>query len=152
MVLVMDDVQHLQLIKSPFTPLALLKKLDPTIVRWLGSKFPVTVSSPVKSLHDEQSFWQYLARQLLTNSTALVLRGGDRLAETGDIGDEAFVLLSGNVEIPDRRGAILTRVEKGVIIGEIAYLAATPRTANMAGAQDAEVLVLTQETLKKHAN
>ncbi len=61
-------------------------------------------------------------------------------------------MLSGNVEIRDRRGAILTRVEKGVIIGEIAYLAATPRTANMAGAQDAEVLVLTQETLKKHAN
>ena len=82
MVLVMDDVQHLQLIKSPFTPLALLKKLDPTIVRYLGSKFPVTVSSPVQSLHDEQSFWQYLAWQLLKNSTALVLRGGDRLAET----------------------------------------------------------------------
>ena len=35
------------------------------------------------------------------------------------------------------------------MIGEIAYLAATPRTAEMFVTQDAEVLVLTQETLKK---
>jgi|TARA_B100001964_G_scaffold13202_3_gene13780 signal-transduction protein with cAMP-binding, CBS, and nucleotidyltransferase domain len=90
------------------------------------------------------------ARRFLKNSTTLVLRGGDRLAKAGDIGDEAFVLLSGNVEIRDRRGAVLASLEKGAIIGKITYLAATPRTADMAGTQNAEVLVLTQETLKKN--
>ncbi len=51
------------------------------------------------------------ARRFLKNSTTLVLRGGDRLAKAGDIGDEPFVLLSGNVEIRDQRGAVL-RVSK----------------------------------------
>ncbi|MBT3373569.1 MAG: cyclic nucleotide-binding domain-containing protein [Rhodospirillaceae bacterium] len=172
MVLVMDDVQHLQSINSPFAPLALLKKPDPTIVRWFGGKFPEAASRPVKALRDEQNLWQYLTRQLhqnplngvplfdslsydeaqrfLKNSTTLVLRGGDRLAKAGDISDEAFVLLSGNAEIRNRRGLVLAHFDKGAVIGEIAYLAATPRTADMVVTQDAEVLVLTQESLKKN--
>ncbi len=172
MVLVMDDVQHLQSINSPFAPLALLKKPDPTIVRWFGGKFPEAASRPVKALRDEQNLWQYLTRQLhqnplhgvplfenlsydearrfLKNSTTLVLRGGDYLARAGDVSDEAFIVLSGNVEIHDRQGLVLAHFDKGAVIGEIAYLAATPRTADMMVTQDAEVLVLTQETLKKN--
>ncbi|MDP6830736.1 MAG: cyclic nucleotide-binding domain-containing protein [Alphaproteobacteria bacterium] len=170
MILVMDDVQHLQSINSPFAKLALLKKPDPSIVKWFGSKFPEAASRPVKALRDEQNLWQYLTQQLhqnplhgiplldglnydearrfLKNATTLALRGGDRLAKAGDIGNEAFVLLSGNVEIHDRRGSIIARFDKGAVIGEIAYLAATPRTADMLVTQDAEVLVLNQETLK----
>ncbi len=171
MILVMDDVQHLQSINSPFAKLALLKKPDPSIVQWFGSQFPEASGRPVKALRDEQYLWQYLTRQLhqnplhgiplldglgydearrfLNNASVLVLRSGDRLARAGDMGNEAFVLLSGNVEIRDRHGSLVAGFDKGAVIGEIAYLAATPRTAEMFVTQDAEVLVLTQETLKK---
>jgi CRP-like cAMP-binding protein len=88
------------------------------------------------------------ARRFLRNATTLVLRSGDRLARIDAMSDEAFVMLSGNVEVRDRNGAIVARFDKGAVVGEIAYLAAMPRTAEIVVTNDAEVLVLTQATFK----
>ena len=65
------------------------------------------------------------------------------------MGDEAFVLLSGNIEIRDRHGSILARFAKGAVVGELAYLAATPRSADIVITRDAEVLVLTKDMFRK---
>ena len=148
MVLVMDDVLHLQAINSPFAPLALLKTPDQSIVSWFAGKFPDAAGRQVKALRDEQRLWEYLTRQLhqnpfhgvplledltydeaqrfLKNATTLVLRSGDRLARAGDIGEEAFVLLSGMIEIRYRKGAVMAHFTKDAVVGEIAYVAATP--------------------------
>jgi NTE family protein len=88
------------------------------------------------------------ARRFLRNATTLVLRDGDRLARIGDMSDEAFILLSGTVNSLGRYGSVMARFDKGAVVGEIAYLAATPRTAEIIVTKDAEILVLTQNTFK----
>ncbi len=171
MVLVMDDVAHMHSINSPFTALAMLKTPDQSVVGWFASKFPEAAGRKVKALRDEQKMWEYLthqlhqnplhgvplfeelsydeARRFLKNASTLALRAGERLARTGDMGDEAFVLLSGNIEIRDRHGSILARFAKGAVVGEMAYLAATPRSADIVITRDAEVLVLTKDVFRK---
>ena len=170
MILVMDDYDHLQTINSPFAKLALLKKPEPSISNWFRDKFPEAARRPVKALRDEQNMWHYLTQQLhqnplhgvplfdglsydearrfLRNATTLVLRDGDRLARIGDMSDEAFILLSGTVNILGRYGSVMARFDKGAVVGEIAYLAATPRTAEIIVTKDAKILVLTQNTFK----
>ncbi len=95
------------------------------------------------------TFFTLSARQFVKNATTLILRSGDRLARADDTAFEAFVVLSGNVEIRDRDGSVLARFDRGSTVGEIAYLAAMPRTADIVVTQDAEVLVLTQEMFRK---
>ena len=170
MILVMDDIDHLQAINSPFAKLAVMQKPDLGVAKWFHANFPEAANRPVKALRDEQNLWQYLTQQLhqnplhgvplfdglsydearrfLRNATTLVLRSGDRLARIDAMSDEAFVMLSGNVEVRDRNGAIVARFDKGAVVGEIAYLAAMPRTAEIVVTNDAEVLVLTQATFK----
>ncbi len=171
MILVMDDVEHLTTINSPFARLTTSKKPDPGIASWFRETFPDAAGRPVKALRDEGKLWEYLTRQLhqnplhgvplfdelsydearrfLQNATTLILRSGDRLARAGDLAFEAFVVLSGKVEIRDKNGSILACFEKGATVGEIAYLGAMPRTADIVVRQDAEVLVLTQEMFRK---
>lgn len=171
MILVMDDIAHLKAVNSPFAKLATAKEPDPKFATWFRSTFPDAAGRPVKALRDEEQFWEYLteqlhqnplqgvplfddltydeARRFLHNATTLVLRSGDRLARAGDMGDEAFVMLSGNVEIRDKSDTVLARFDKGATVGEIAYLSAMPRSADIVVTKDAEVLVLNQDTFKK---
>ncbi|MFP6746489.1 MAG: cyclic nucleotide-binding domain-containing protein [Alphaproteobacteria bacterium] len=171
MVLVMDDVEHLKAINSPFARLAMSKKPDHDIVRWFAGTFPDAAGRHVKALRDEQYLWEYMTRQMhqnplhgvplfedlsydearrfLKDATTMALRAGDRLARAGDMGDEAYLLLSGGIEIRDRQSSVLARFAKGAVVGEMAYLAATPRTADIVITNDAEVLVLTKEMFKK---
>ncbi|MDA1101448.1 MAG: cyclic nucleotide-binding domain-containing protein [Proteobacteria bacterium] len=171
MILVMDDVEHLKAINSPFALLATSIQPDPGVVDWFRDTFPDAAGRRVKALRDEDRLWEYLTKQLhqnplhgvplfdelsysearrfVQNATTLVLRGGDRLARAGDLAFEAFVVLSGSVEIRDRNGSMLARFDKGATVGEIAYLGAMPRTADILVTEDAEVLVLTQEMFRK---
>ncbi len=170
LVLVMDDVEHLKTINSPFAALAAQQTPDQNVAKWFAQRFPEAAEREVKSVRDEQRLWNYLSKQLhqnplygiqlfddlsydeaqrfLKNSTTMALRAGDVLARTGDVGEEAFVLLSGELVITSRQGAVLSRQGKGGIVGEIAYLAATPRSADMIVTKDAEVLVLTQDMFR----
>jgi len=171
MVMVMDDIDHLRAVNSPFARLITSKTTTPGIANWFRNAFPDAADRPVKALRDEDKLWGYLtkqlhqnplhgvplfdalsyneARQFVKNATTLILRSGDRLARAGDTAFEAFVVLSGNVEIRDRDGSVLARFDRGSTVGEIAYLAAMPRTADIVVTQDAEVLVLTQEMFRK---
>ncbi len=167
MVLVMDDVEHLKDINSPFAPLAMLQPPDQNVVEWFAENYPEAAGRKVKALRDEQNLWDYLTRQLhqnplhgiplfegltydearrfLKNATTLALRRGEELARAGDVGQEAYVLLSGEVEVHDQRGTIFANFGKGAILGEIGYLSENPRTADMMVTQDAEVLILTKD-------
>ncbi len=171
MVLVMDDVEHLKSINSPFARLAMMKQPNLEIVSWFAGRFPDAAGRKVKALRDEQKLWEFMTRQMhlnplqgvplfddltydearrfIKNATTMALRTGERLARAGDMGEEAFVLLSGAIEIRDRQNSVLARFAKGAMVGEIAYLSATPRSADIVITNDAEVLVLTKEMFKK---
>lgn len=171
MILVMDDIEHLIAINSPFANLATSIGPDPSFVDWFHGNFSDAVGHTVKALRNEDKLWKYLTKQLHQNpmhgvplldelsydearrfvrtGTTLILRGGDRLARAGDMAFEAYVMLSGRLEIRDSHGSILASFEKGATVGEIAYLGAMPRTADIVITEDAEVLVLTQDMFRK---
>jgi hypothetical protein len=70
----------------------------------------------------------------------------------GDHGDEAYMILSGTVEISVRSGErviVLAKLERGEIFGEMALIDDQPRMATATALSDTEVAVVPQEVFKK---
>ena len=80
------------------------------------------------SLHDEED-----RKALAEVVDGFELKQGSRLFETGDRGDELYIVRSGKVEIFIRNVAgekiVLTVAEKGDLFGELSMLDSLPRTA-----------------------
>jgi CRP-like cAMP-binding protein/GNAT superfamily N-acetyltransferase len=101
------------------------------------------------------------AKRFLTVGTVLSCRAGDCIVHQGDIGREMFVLLAGEAEVRVHRNALdkpgmleagtiaVASFTRGDVFGEMAYIADTPRTADVVAKTDIEVLVLNQETMRK---
>ena len=76
------------------------------------------------------------------------LSAGQQLFAEGDRGDRAYVIESGELEVVKTSGSrpVLLAVRKpGEVIGEIALLEDTPRTATLRARSDAELLAIDQE-------
>lgn len=175
MVLVMDDVGHMADMNSPVIRLAQQYQNDSKNAQWFRREFPDAAQDIGKAMRDEERFWQYLTKKLHQNPlvgvplfhglsyrdaatflrevTVMDCREGEQLVTSGTIGDEMFVILSGAVEVrvrqPSGGSQTVARYGKGAVLGEIAFLAATRRTADVVVVQDAEVLILTQAVMKK---
>ena len=174
MVLLMDDVQHLAEMNSPVARLAKQYANDSKNATWFRREFPDASGESGKAMRDEEQFWHYLTQKLHQNPlvgvslfhglsyreavtflrevTVLNCRADEQLVTSGTIGDEMFVILSGEVEVRVRQGQgsqTVARYAKGAVLGEIAFLSATRRTADVTVVGDAEVLILTQTVLKK---
>jgi len=78
---------------------------------------------------------------------------GDKIVRAGDVGNEMFVLLTGAVEVrtTDSQDSehVLTTMGQGDVFGELAFLSAIPRTADVVAVADSEVLVLTQQFFER---
>jgi CRP-like cAMP-binding protein len=78
------------------------------------------------------------------------LSAGERLAEKGEPGDAAYVVISGEVDIriPTAGGEVsVARLGRGEIVGEMALLTDRPRSAAMVAATDLVLLRLDRATL-----
>ena len=171
MILVMDDLQHLVDLRSPFAAIARDFKLREKAASWFHKTFPDACAHNAKALRDETSFWEFLtnrlhenplhgiplfaglnhrqAMKMLRNTSVMKLAAGDTLLRAGDMGEEMFVLLSGIMCVTaDRSEVPLARFGRGAILGEVAYLSEMPRTATVKALDDSEVLVLTQNRLQ----
>tara|TARA_R110002167_G_scaffold30679_3_gene101315 strand:- start:5 stop:1168 length:1164 start_codon:yes stop_codon:yes gene_type:complete len=172
MILVMDDLDHLATLKSPFAGIAREFPIRREAANWFRRSYPEACAHAAKSLRNEDRFWNYLTDRLnqnplhgipmfsgldyrealrfLRNSTVLKLSPGDALMRAGEVGNEMYVLLSGMVTVtaPDS-DAVLARFNRGAVLGEVAYLSTAPRTATVAALDDCEVLVMTQAILKQ---
>lgn len=73
----------------------------------------------------------------------VTLSAGTTLTRQGDIGREAFVVLSGTAEVR-RDGATVAELGPGSVIGELALLDGGPRTATVVATTDVEVIVLSR--------
>lgn len=95
----------------------------------------------LEGLEPDQVSW------LLEKSRAHNLAAGQQIIRKGDDGREMFLVLSGTLEI--RIGdQHLAWVAEGDVIGEIAFLLATPRSTDVfAGPGGARVLSLSEDTL-----
>ena len=73
---------------------------------------------------------------------------GEVILCSGEVGDEAYILASGRVEISceiNKRKSVLDICEKGAIIGELSLLTSQVRSATALALEDCEVLVITSQ-------
>jgi CRP-like cAMP-binding protein len=84
------------------------------------------------------------AETFLREATLLDLEPGDLIIREGDRDDTLFVLLSGIAEaaLRDRDGIPLFTFGAGDTFGEIGFLTAVPRTADVKACTDCRVLVI----------
>lgn len=68
---------------------------------------------------------------------------GTLLTRQGDIGREAFVILTGSAAV-DRDGERVAEIGPGDVVGELALLDGGPRSATVTATSDIEALVLTR--------
>ena len=77
---------------------------------------------------------------------------GETLFEEGEIGDEAYLIIKGEVEIYQRVGNkdnIIANLGKGEIIGEMSLIDNQPRMASARVTGDATLMVISQASLKR---
>lgn len=172
LVMVTEDFQHLGRVKSPLVQIARAMINPPVTGNWFSRTFPDYAHAPVEAAMADDEFWHYLARKLNQSPSAGIplleglsypdamsfIRAGSVLhcrkdmpvVKTGQMGREMFVILSGGVRVlagPDK--AEVARLKRGDIFGELAYLSEVPRTADVVTTDETELLVLSQEIVRR---
>ncbi|MEQ1888275.1 MAG: cyclic nucleotide-binding domain-containing protein [Alphaproteobacteria bacterium] len=172
LVLVTEDYPHLSLVKSPLTQIAGGMRNPPETGNWFSRTFPAYARAPVEAAMADDEFWHFLARKLNQAPTAGIplleglsypeamsfIRAGSVLhcrknmpiVKTGQMGREMFVILSGGARVLAGPGkAEVARLKRGDIFGELAYLTEVPRTADVVTTDETELLVLSQEIVRR---
>ena len=76
------------------------------------------------------------ADPLLLNSVIMALRpttadAGETIIKEGDMGNEMYLILRGQVDVRDRAGKVARILKDGDFFGEVSLLMSTPRTATV---------------------
>jgi signal transduction histidine kinase len=104
-------------------------------------------NSPIfQGLSDEE------LKQLMDMAEPVPLRAGDLLIRQGEPGDAAYVLIKGDFEVQKQSGQSLIKIDvrnPGDVVGEMALLSRTPRSASILAKTDAEALRIPQEAFEK---
>ena len=90
-------------------------------------------------------------QQLIDSATPIPLRAGEALMKQGDPGDSAYVVLKGGFEIQKQSGPSVIKIEvrnPGEIIGEMALLSNSPRSATVVAVTDSEALRISQDVFE----
>lgn len=170
MVLPTGDLEHMKAVNSPFLSLARSMDHNRELVNWFRRAFADACQAGQPSAMDEEALWGYLTRKLnqtphhgipllmaleyreaaqfLKLATVVRCAAGETIVAKGEMGNEMFVVLDGAVEVRDGERRIAA-FGKGGIFGEMAYLNAEPRTADVVALRPAEILVLTQDTMTR---
>ena len=90
-----------------------------------------------------------------TASVRKVYAAGDMIIEEGDLAEEAYVIISGEVEVfKEVRGkeVALIQLGEGDVIGEMALISKQPRSASIRASVPTEVVVITSEVMQQGLN
>ena len=82
-------------------------------------------------------------QQLMDNAKPVSLRAGEYLMKQGDAGDSAFVVVTGEFEITKQSGQSVIKIDvrnPGDVLGEMALLSRSPRSASVIAITDCETL------------
>jgi signal transduction histidine kinase/predicted CoA-binding protein len=99
-----------------------------------------------RDLSDEQ------LQQLLGMGKPRSLRANDVLIRQGDVGDSAYVILDGKFEVQKQSGQSLITIDirgAGDVIGEMALIAQSTRTASIIAKTDGSVLQIPKEAFEQ---
>ncbi|MBL8110568.1 MAG: cyclic nucleotide-binding domain-containing protein [Anaerolineales bacterium] len=90
-------------------------------------------------------------QQLMEDAKPVSLRAGEFLMKQGDDGDAAFVVVSGEFEVIKQSGQSLIKIDvrnPGDVLGEMALLSRSPRSASVQAITDCEVLRISPEAFE----
>ena len=179
MVLVVDDLEHLEQVRSPFTSIAGHFPYSTTGRELLLSKYPVAEDSLLSSDLGANAFWELLRSRLLEQFATAELPGlfmdmsaddvkllgtlghivrveePDTVVSIGESGREVFVILDGSFHVLANTGSghadktIIKLLGPGDVFGEIAFLTEGIRCASVAAAEESTVLVLNAKALDR---
>ena len=91
-------------------------------------------------------------QQLMDMAEPLSLRAGEILIKQGEMGDSAYVVISGEFEIQKQAGQSLIKIDvrnPGDVVGEMALLSQAPRNATVIAKTDGETLCIPKEAFEK---
>src|SRR5215216_1496135 len=91
-------------------------------------------------------------KQLMDMAEPRFLRAGEILIKQGELGDSAYVVISGDFEVQKQTGQSLIKIDvrnPGDVVGEMALLSRAPRSATVIAKTDGEVLRIPQEAFEK---
>ena len=87
-------------------------------------------------------------KHLMDNAKPVSLHAGEVLMKQGDPGDTAFIVVNGELEITKQSGQSLIKIDvrsSGEIIGEMALLSHSPRSATVTAVTDCETLCISKD-------
>ena len=88
--------------------------------------------------------------QLESEVEMTTIAGGETLFQQGDPGEEAYVVMNGRLRVVTRNGAgeehVLNELGRGEVLGELALLTGSPRSATVYAVRDTEVARISKET------
>lgn len=166
-VLLIDDVQHLQAVRSPFFDMVCRTKIaNDETAKWLYSEFPQATKFINSRLVTEEDLWDILYNYLgvTPNKAVPALHGlsetevkkflhrcgiiisccaDDSIVSFGDSCDELNILLSGKIQCSD-----IDNILQGQNFGEIGLLNRTKHISNIKAVTDADILVLSRHFFK----
>ena len=90
--------------------------------------------------------------RLMDMGEPVSLRAGEVLIKQGDLGDSAYVVISGEFEIQKQAGQSLIKIDvrnPGDVVGEMALLSQGPRNASVIAKTDSETLRIPKESFEK---
>ena len=168
--LLLEDLEHLKAVKSPFVEAASHFPSDDTAGAWFSETFPEFVKRAAQAPADREHFLDVVAESvasehiqrhslfaglnrseidaLLNSSVRVVARPGDYLIRRGLKESHLYFILSGVVEVLDEGGRVLTPLGKGDFLGEIALLTGANRSADAVARETCECLLISARTLE----
>jgi signal transduction histidine kinase len=91
-------------------------------------------------------------KQLMDMGEPVSLHAGEILIKQGDLGDSAYVVISGEFEIQKLTGQSLIKIDvrnPGDVVGEMALLSSGPRNATVIAKTDCETLRIPKDAFEK---
>jgi len=91
-------------------------------------------------------------KQLMDMAEPISLHAGEILIKQGELGDTAYVVISGEFEIQKQTGQSLIKIDvrnPGDVVGEMALLSSSPRNATVIAKTDCEALRIPKEAFEK---
>lgn len=179
MVLVLDDCDYLERIRSPFASIAQAYPRSSEGTTLLLTRFPKFATDVQSAVCDVDEFWDLLKHHLLTLSSGrrpcdilsgltedemktvtsvghlVPCREGDVVLSVTDPSRELFVILSGRFQVtgtiqgPLGEVRIVKELVSGESFGEIRFLTEHIRYATVTAVEDSRLLVLSAKALDR---
>jgi predicted GNAT family N-acyltransferase len=172
MVLVSNDLPHLQAIRSPFAAIAARSPSDLSPARWFVDAFPEYQHFVSPVTIGPEAFSEILERKIndasialfngfesteidafLGMATHLEIPAQTAIVRQGQLGEELFVVLEGVAEVHrhsyNGQVRVLGTIGRGDVFGEMSVMTARPRSADVIAQSALEVAFIDRSALTK---